>query len=108
MIQRSILELIQKRLFKGKAIILIGPRQVGKTTLLNQLCKENKLEYLFFNGDDPIVQQQLSTANTQGLKQLLGNYKVIFVDEAQRIQNIGLTLKLITDQMKFWLVDHLY
>ena len=100
MIQRSILELIQKRLFKGKAIILIGPRQVGKTTLLNQLCKENKLEYLFFNGDDPIVQQQLSTANTQGLKQLLGNYKVIFVDEAQRIQNIGLTLKLITDQMK--------
>ena len=100
MIQRSILELIQKRLFKGKAIILIGPRQVGKTTLLNQLCKENKLEYLFFNGDDPIVQQQLSTANTQSLKQLIGNYKVIFVDEAQRIQNIGLTLKLITDQMK--------
>jgi len=52
------------------------------------------------NGDDPVVQQQLEGVGTQALKQLIGKHKLVFIDEAQRIRNIGLTLKLITDQFK--------
>ena len=55
---------------------------------------------MFLNGDDPTVQQQLEGANTQTLKQIIGKHTLVFVDEAQRIKNIGLTLKLITDQFK--------
>lgn len=99
MIQRRLTSIIHKKLGTGKAIIVLGPRQVGKTTLLKDIA-ENKGPYIFLNGDDPIVQQQLEGANTQTLKQIIGKQKLVFIDEAQRIRNIGLTLKLITDQFK--------
>ena len=98
MIKRDLEEQIIKRFGKGKAIILIGPRQVGKTTLFNKIL-ENK-EYLFLNGDDPTVRKILSNINLEQLKNIIGNHKIVFIDEAQRIENIGLTLKLITDQLK--------
>lgn len=81
----------------GKAVIVLGPRQTGKTTLLTQIAEELG-EYLFLNADDPLIRQQLEGANTETLKRIVGTYEVVFVDEAQRIKNIGLTLKLITDQ----------
>jgi predicted AAA+ superfamily ATPase len=99
MIKRVLSSSIEKKLGAGKAIIILGPRQVGKTTLLKTLA-EKQDNYLFLNGDDPSVQQQLEGANTQQLKQIIGKHKLVFVDEAQRIKNIGLTLKLITDQFK--------
>ena len=98
MIDRNIEEKIKKRFGTGKAIFLIGPRQVGKTTLLHKLL-EGK-EYLFLNGDDPTVRKLLSGPNLEQLKNIIGNFKIVFIDEAQRIDNIGLTLKLITDQLK--------
>jgi len=98
MIKRDLEKLIVNRFGKGKAILLIGPRQVGKTTLFNKLL-ENK-EHLFLNGDDPTVRKLLTNPNIEQLKNIIGNYKVVFIDEAQRIENIGLTLKLITDQLK--------
>ena len=97
MIIRQLKELILNRL--GKAIILLGPRQTGKTTLLQEIS-EILGNFIFFNADDPAVRAMLENANTEQLKQLIGNHKVIFVDEAQRIKNIGLTLKIITDQIK--------
>ena len=99
MIKRLLAPIILKKLGSRKAIIVLGPRQVGKTTLLKKIA-ENKGVYLFLNGDDTTVQQQLDGVNTQTLKQIIGKHKMVFVDEAQRIKNIGLTLKLITDQFK--------
>lgn len=98
MIKRILENKIQKRFGTGKAILLIGPRQVGKTTLFNKIL-EGK-EYLFLNGDDPTVRKLLSNPNLEQLKNIIGNYNTVFIDEAQRIDNIGLTLKLITDQLK--------
>lgn len=96
MIKRKLFELINRK--KGKAIIVLGPRQSGKTTLMNQIVQqfENKL---FLNCDDPLVRELLENANTERLNQIIGKHTVVFIDEAQRIKNIGLTLKLITDQM---------
>jgi predicted AAA+ superfamily ATPase len=96
MIQRTIKEQIKNRFFKGKAIILLGPRQVGKTTLVQELLKENK--YLFLNGDDPAIRGMLSKVSTSQLQMIIGNHQIVFIDEAQRIEEIGITLKLITDQ----------
>ncbi len=78
--------------------MLIGPRQVGKTTLINALLADKT--YLFLDGDDHSVSELLSNANTEQLRSIIGNYKYIFIDEAQRIPNIGLKLKIIVDQIR--------
>ena len=98
MILRDLEKKINNRFGKGKAIILTGPRQVGKTTLFNKVLTDK--EHLFLNGDDPTVRKLLTNPNIEQLKNIIGNNKVVFIDEAQRIENIGLTLKLITDQFK--------
>ena len=98
MIERQLKRKITQKLDKGKAIILIGPRQVGKTTLINSIL-ENR-EHLFLNGDDSTVRNLLTNPNTEELKQIIGSHTTVFIDEAQRIENIGITLKLITDQFK--------
>lgn len=87
---------IEGRMGGGKAIVLIGPRQVGKTTLLREIL--NNKDYIFLNGDDPMVRQILNNPNTQELQNIIGQKKCVFIDEAQRIENIGLTSKIITDQ----------
>ena len=99
MIKRELAAIVKKKLGKGKAIVVLGPRQVGKTTLLREICENNKT-FLFLNGDDSNVQHQIENANTQSLKQIIGKHTLVFIDEAQRIKNIGIKLKLITDQMK--------
>lgn len=98
MINRILSETVRKKIGSGKAIMIIGPRQVGKTTLIkNQLRNQ---DFLFFDGDDPTVRTLLNTPNTEKLKNLIGNKQVVFIDEAQRIQGIGLTLKIIIDQFQ--------
>ncbi len=64
MIDRQVKQLIVERLFKGKLIILLGPRQVGKTTLLNQLLSQWNDRLLNLNADDPIVLKLLDRPNT--------------------------------------------
>jgi predicted AAA+ superfamily ATPase len=98
MIQRTLFSSIEKRFFKEKVILVIGPRQVGKTTLINALLKDK--EHLFLNGDDPATRDVLQAISTIKLKALIGKHQYIFIDEAQRIPNIGITLKLINDQFK--------
>lgn len=98
MIQRTLQDSIKKDLFKGKAILLFGPRQSGKSTLIEEVLKDTK--YLYLNGDDADVRETLTNTTATKLKMVAGNNKIVFIDEAQRIQNIGLTLKLFTDQLK--------
>ncbi|MEO7119884.1 MAG: ATP-binding protein [Ginsengibacter sp.] len=98
MIERIIQSKIQAKIGSGKAIIILGPRQVGKTTLIKNILK--KKAYLFLDGDDPTVRNLLTNPNTEQLKSIIGNNKIVFIDEAQRIENIGITLKIITDQFK--------
>ncbi|MEQ9301662.1 MAG: ATP-binding protein [Cyclobacteriaceae bacterium] len=99
MIDRQLTKVIQKHLISSrKAIVLIGPRQTGKTTLLKDLISQDK-GFLFLDGDDPQTRNELAEINTSKLRQLVGDNQIVFVDEAQRIPGIGITLKLITDQM---------
>jgi uncharacterized protein len=98
MFSRDLTAVVEKRFLKGKVIVLIGPRQVGKTTLIHSLLKDK--DYLFLDGDDDSVSERLSTANTENLRSVIGNYKYVFIDEVQRIPNIGLKLKIIVDQIK--------
>ncbi|MEX0719073.1 MAG: ATP-binding protein [Balneolaceae bacterium] len=100
MVDRQLKPIFEKRLFKGKALILIGPRQVGKTTLIKMVLESTGNSYQFFDGDDPTVRRLLDNPNTEQIRQLLGKPPIVFIDEAQRIPNIGLTAKIITDQFK--------
>lgn len=97
MITRTLEAIIQARLHKGKVIVLIGSRQVGKTTLMKSLLANDN--YLFLDGDDSTVVDLLANANTEVLRSIVGNYKYVFIDEVQRIPNIGLKLKIIADQI---------
>ncbi len=92
--------MVESRLFKGKAILIFGPRQCGKSTLVASLLKKQELEWLYLNGDEADVREALTNTTTARLKGITGNKKIVFIDEAQRITNIGLTLKLFTDQIK--------
>lgn len=98
MYSRLISDRITKRIDSGKAIVVIGPRQVGKTTLVESILKSK--DYLLLDGDDPTTRMLLTDPNTEQIRAILGKYKYIFIDEAQRIEGIGLTMKIITDRFK--------
>lgn len=97
MIERRLKQLILPRLFRGKAIVLTGPRQVGKTTLLRMLMAESDKKTLFWNCDEPDIRQKLSNPTSTQLQAETAQYELIFIDEAQRVPNIGVTLKLLID-----------
>jgi predicted AAA+ superfamily ATPase len=97
--QRAIAGQVRDNLPKpGTVIILYGARQVGKTTLVGQLL-ESCSDALTFVGDDLYTQQLLSRHELEHLKRVVGSATTVFIDEAQRIESIGLTLKLLVDSM---------
>lgn len=101
MYKRIFEETIAKKFFKGKIIIIVGARQIGKTTLSLELTKEfSKKDVRLFNCDNPSDREQLANKDLEFLKQLIGKAKLIFVDEAQKVENIGETLKLLVDFYK--------
>lgn len=100
MILRGQISFAEQRLFKGKAFIIYGPRQVGKTTFTDQLLGELNRKTLRLNGDDGDTRELLSNPNASMLKNLIGTNEVLFLDEAQRIPNAGLLIKIIVDQIK--------
>jgi uncharacterized protein len=98
MYSRLISDRIKTRIDSGKAVVVIGPRQVGKTTLIESILETK--DYLLLDGDDPKTRTLLTAPNTEQIRAILGKYKYIFIDEAQRIDGIGLTMKIITDRFK--------
>ena len=99
-IERLIAPLMRQRFFAGKAILLYGPRQAGKTTLIQELLRGDSARTLFLNGDEPDVREILSSITSTRLRALFGSNKIVVIDEAQRIPGIGLTIKLAVDQIK--------
>ncbi len=98
MIERLQKRMIEERLGKGKAILIMGARQVGKSTLLSEIFGGQK-DIMWMNGDDTDVRQLFSNITSTRIRALLGSCRCLVIDEAQRIPDIGLRLKLITDQM---------
>ena len=97
MIERLLKEQINKRLWRGKVIIIVGPRQVGKTTLLRMLTKDSDRRVLVWNCDEPDVRRKLTEPSSTALGAETSEADLILIDEAQRVQNIGITLKLLVD-----------
>lgn len=97
MIKRLLQDVIESRMFSGKAIIVIGARQVGKSTLFKMVLEGHAEPVLQLNCDEPEVKEMLTQMNTQELKMLIGSNRIVVIDEAQRVENIGMTLKRITD-----------
>lgn len=98
MIQRQLLTVLKKLVNSGKAIVLIGARQTGKTTLLKELVKEGK-RVQWLDADDLPVRELIASLTINKLPTLFGDSDFIVVDEAQRVKNIGLQMKLITDNL---------
>jgi uncharacterized protein len=97
MIQRILFETLKNKLKNGKAIILIGPRQVGKTTLLKKIQESFEGNSIWLNCDEPDIRQKLTNVTSTQLRALVGKADLVLIDEAQRVKNIGLTLKLLVD-----------
>lgn len=96
MIKRILHDVIKQRLYKGKAIVLIGARQVGKTTLLKEIFPTQN-DMLWFNADDLPVRDFFSNVTIERYRSMIGKNKIVVIDEAQRIENVGIKMKLITD-----------
>ncbi|HLC69511.1 MAG TPA: ATP-binding protein [Patescibacteria group bacterium] len=87
-----------------RVIVLYGPRQAGKTTLISQILEETGIKALKFTGDDLYTQKIFGQPELEALKPIIGNNTFLVIDEAQRITNIGLTLKLLFDNLPLTIV----
>ncbi len=99
LIKRVLEEEIKSKLFKGKAIILYGPRQTGKSTLINEILKSLSMPVAYLNGDDADIKDIISVAEPVKLRTIIGQNKILFIDEAQKIDNIGTAIKICTDRI---------
>ena len=97
MIKRTLLESINSRLFSGKTILLLGARQVGKTTIMRQIQKSSKNKTIWINADNPDDREILNNLNSTRAVELFTAGNIVIVDEAQRLENSGLVLKIIHD-----------
>ncbi|MFA5184149.1 MAG: ATP-binding protein [Patescibacteria group bacterium] len=88
---------IEQALFKGKIVVLYGARQVGKTTLVKAILAKHSDDSLYLNCDEPDIREALTDKTSTELKSFIGARRLVVLDEAQRVKNIGLTLKLLAD-----------
>lgn len=97
MIRRELQRVIETNLFKGKVISVLGARQVGKSTLMQQLTENLTGKVQFLNCDEPEILALLTDANTQDLRIQIGDSRIVVIDEAQQVPNIGMVLKRMVD-----------
>lgn len=100
MVSRALAKIISRYLFKNKTIIIYGARQVGKTTMVEELVKDLPQKKLFLNGDDLDVRNLFTGFSSAQFKPVLADNSIVVIDEAQRIPEIGLVLKIIHDNYK--------
>lgn len=97
MIKRTLYTSVEESLFKGKIIIIYGARQVGKTTLVKQFLDIYGTPDEYYNCDEPDVREAFANKTSTELRSFIGDKRCIIIDEAQRVENIGITLKLLAD-----------
>jgi len=96
-IQRLLLQQLRDALIPGKILVLYGPRQVGKTTLAKELLATVPLRSRFINADELLYREALASQNRQRLGEVLEGAELLVIDEAQRVSEIGLNLKILID-----------
>ena len=101
-IKRDIDGFLAKRMFGGKTLVIYGPRQSGKTTAVESYLATHELvsDVVSFNGDETSDRQLLADASAEKLRLLVGKKKILFIDEAHKVPNIGLVLKRAWDKVK--------
>lgn len=96
-VHRFLQQQILDTLLPGKVIVLYGPRQVGKTTLVHDLISVINRKTRFVNADELLYREALASQNRQQLDEVLADAEILFIDEAQRVSDIGLNLKILID-----------
>ncbi len=99
MYNRTQIQTLNSWLFKQKVLVLIGARQVGKSTLLKKLLQDSGLKFLSINGEEFHIKKLFEEPTVEKLKQIVADNKIVLIDEAQQIKNIGLCLKLMIDNI---------
>ncbi|MEW5952057.1 MAG: ATP-binding protein [Elusimicrobiota bacterium] len=99
MIERIVYDKIEKSFKKYNAVIILGPRQVGKTTLVKEYIKNSKLKAKYVTGDDIRTEEIFSSKNLDVIKDFVSGYELLAIDEAQKIKNIGENIKLAVDNI---------
>jgi predicted AAA+ superfamily ATPase len=99
LIERDIKKDIEKRLLTDRAIVIFGARQVGKTTLLHALL-DSRDDVMWLNGDNPETLALFDQVTAQKFESIAQGKRILVIDEAQRIENVGLKLKIIHDALK--------
>jgi len=97
---RDISKNIIKKLQANKVVIVFGARRVGKTILVKEILSKVNEPILMLNGEDINVHDKLANRSIENYKQILGSYKLLYIDEAQKIPEIGLKLKLMIDEIE--------
>jgi uncharacterized protein len=97
---RDLSEYIIKKLQSNKVVIVFGARRVGKTVLVKEILEQVNEPVLTLNGEDINVHDKLAIRSVENYKQILGSYKLLYIDEAQKIPEIGLKLKLMIDEIE--------
>jgi uncharacterized protein len=99
MIKRDLEKIISDQIGKGKALVILGPRQVGKTTMLKKMFYQ-KPGTLWLDGDETQTRAAFDNVSSERLKAIIGENKILVIDEAQNIEDLGKKLKLVTDMIK--------
>jgi hypothetical protein len=100
MIERTLLQKLENRIDYKKALILLGPRQTGKTTLAKALAAKLHQPFEYFNGDSSVTRSLWSVDNIEALQQSFGSKRIVILDEAQQIEQVGFICKQLIDADK--------
>lgn len=98
-LKREITESVLKKLQPNKVVVVFGARRVGKTVLVKEILEKLDEPILSLNGEDINVHDKLAIRSVENYKQLIGSYRLLYIDEAQKIPDIGLKLKLMVDEI---------
>lgn len=98
-VPRALLDRLTRAVAPGKVVVLYGPRQVGKTTLLRRYVRGHDPEALFVSGEDPPIREQLEGQSVARLAAFVGVRRTLIVDEAQHLREVRLILKLLVDHL---------
>ena len=98
-LSRQIEAVVSKYLIKNKVVMILGARRVGKMELLYKIANHVREKYILLNGDDITTIQAFETRSVESLKKIVGDIKLLIIDEAQEIPDIGKKLKLMVDSI---------